>query len=146
MSASSSDNESSFRLFLTMNAAKIDRMAVDQYVRHVDRCRNCHFFFPCENREGFFQTLYPDDRDIGNHRSFWNVRNREKYILVSKLTSENRCWKCSGNTSNRSIECEFSEKKCGFCNVRIEFMLFSKNSKSNRKIVDGSFFSNIGGC
>ena len=103
-------------------------------------------FYSGQNIYHFRKFFHSDDYNIRNHRCFKRIFCRKENIFHPELTSKYSCWEGSLNRSDDSIECELPEKEGTFENRFLKLLLFSEYSKSNREVVEWSFFSQICGC
>lgn len=102
--------------------------------------------YSAQNIYYFRKFFHSDDYNIRNHRCFERIFCRKENIFHPELTSKYSCWEGSLNGSHDSIECELPEKESTFENRFLKLLLFSQYSKSNREVVEWSFFSQICWC
>lgn len=143
MSSCCRDDERSFCLFLTMDRREIDRHRRSGKGRYIEFSTFFERFHIREHIDHFFEIFYGYDIDIWYDGCLGHIRFREEYILVSEFTREYRRWKSSLDGSHHPIECEFSEKERRSCDLFIEVIFFPKDSESDRKIIDRSFFFEV---
>lgn len=137
------DDECPFGLLLTVDRRKIDRHRRSGKGGYIEFSTFFERFHIREYIHHFFEIFYGYDIDIGYDGCFRDIRFREEYMLVSEFTREYRRWKGSLDRSHHPIECEFSEKERRSRDLLIEIIFFPKDSESDRKIVDRSFFFEV---
>ncbi len=111
MSSGCCDDESAFRLFLSMDTREVYGHGRTRKCRDIELLTFYYRLQSGEHLDDIMEGVHADDIDIGYHRGFADIFLGEEYISISELAREYRGWESSLYGSYDAIEGEFSEKE-----------------------------------